>query len=384
MKNIDKELIDWAITQIKNNYPNDVDLLIGQKGACKTPDDAQTMAFDFFIPATEAGNNLAKTFVIEDMGYDLYPISWQRLKGIVNLEEPRMIFAFMKGEIIYSRTPEAEQQFLSLKKDLLHNLQDKKITFTKALEFLQTAMEIYLTMMFEEDICTVRKASGGIACQLMNGIAMVNGQYLKNGYGNLSLEMTNINNLPVDFESTYNNLLDAKTIDEIQSICHKLIKSTRNMFFALKKQQAEEENTQQRKVATKEATGACDSYSPCGTPNCCDSVNCTDNSINYDDLANWYQEARYSFRRIEYYAKQNSKEDCFLLGCYLQIEFDAIKDEFDLKTMDLLGAFESSQLTEFAKRAEKLENYIVGVLKEHKALLKIYKNFEDFAANVLS
>ena len=58
----------------------------------------------------------------------------------------------------------------------------------------------------------------------MNGIAMVNGQYLKNGYGNLSLEMTNINNLPVDFESTYNNLLDAKTIDEIQSICHKLIK----------------------------------------------------------------------------------------------------------------------------------------------------------------
>lgn len=366
MKNIDKELIDWAITQIKTDFPNDIDLLIGQKGACKTPNDDQTMSFDFFIPATEKGNSLAKTFVIEDMGYDLYPISWERVNGIVNLEEPRMIFAFMKGEILYSRTPEVEQQFLYLKKDLLLKLQDKKLTFTKALEFLQTAMEIYQTMMFEEDLCAVRKASGGIACQLMNGIAMVNGQYLKNGYGNLSLEMTNINNLPVEFEATYNMLLDAITIEEIQSICHKLIKSTRNMFFALKEKHEEEDKKAQRN--SKSNTDTTDSYA----------------SINYDDLANWYQEARYTFRRVEYYAKQNSKEDCFLLGCYLQIEFDAIKDEFDLKTMDLLGVFTSSKLSEFAERAAQLENYIVGVLTEHKASLKVYKTFEDFTANVLS
>ena len=35
MKNIDKDLIDWAIKKIENEYKDDVSLLLGRKGACK-------------------------------------------------------------------------------------------------------------------------------------------------------------------------------------------------------------------------------------------------------------------------------------------------------------------------------------------------------------
>ena len=121
MKNIDKELIDWAINKIKSEYKEDIALLIGQVGACKTPDDEQNMSFDFFVPATERGNNLATTFIIEDMGYDLYPISWERLEGIANFNEPRMIFAVAKGEVIYAKTEEYRKRFNDIKIKIKNN-----------------------------------------------------------------------------------------------------------------------------------------------------------------------------------------------------------------------------------------------------------------------
>ncbi len=346
MKNIDQELIEWAIDRIQSKYPDDIALLVGQYGACKTPEDEQKMAFDFFIPSTERGNQLSQTFVIEDMGYDLYPISWKRLQGIVDLKEPRMIFAFMKGEVIYAKDEEEKKHYYDMKQELLKNLEDPQITFPKALESLNTAMEIYQTMMFEDSLCAVRKAAGGVSCFLMNAIAMVNGQYLKNGYGNLTLEIERMHSVPDKFAETYDDIIHATTIKELQEFSHSLIKMTRDYFIAKKPQSNKNELSKEQ--------------------------------IDYDNLADWYQEARYTFRRIEYFAKKKSVENCFLLGCYIQIEFDAIQKEFELKDMDLLGVFDANNLEQFAMRAKELEEYIIEVLEKHHAALKIYDCLEEF------
>jgi len=66
------------------------------------------------------------------------------------------------------------------------------------------------------------------------------------------------------------------------------------------------------------------------------------------------------------------------LGCYLQIEFDAIQGEFALERMDLLGYFEWDNLLDFEKQVKKLEEYILTVLKENNIKLKIYDNLQIF------
>ena len=66
------------------------------------------------------------------------------------------------------------------------------------------------------------------------------------------------------------------------------------------------------------------------------------------------------------------------LGCYLQIEFDAIQGEFGLDRMDLLGYFEWDNLEHFEKQAKKLEEYILTVLKENNVKLKIYEDLQAF------
>lgn len=318
MKNIDKELVDWAVHKIETEYAQDVDLLIGQVGGGKIPTDEQNMVFDFFIPATERGYQLAQTFIIEDMGYDLYPISWERLKGIVEIEEPRMIFALGKGEVIYARTVKAKERFEKLKAEMLARLQDKAIHFPKSLEFLATAQDIFRNMLFEDSLCKIRKAAGGVCSYLMNSIAMVNGTYLESGYMNLTNDLHGMKDVPERFEEVFEEMLSANEVGEIRGKAYELINMTRQFLM------------DRRPVKEVEQT-----------------------EPNYDDLAMWYQEARYTFRRIQYFTSIGSAEDSYLLGCYLQIEFDAIQGDFALEEMDLMSSYREGEAIYIPKQEEK-------------------------------
>jgi|BioPla2DNA2_1021312.scaffolds.fasta_scaffold22317_1 hypothetical protein len=73
---------------------------------------------------------------------------------------------------------------------------------------------------------------------------------------------------------------------------------------------------------------------------------------NYDELAGWYEEARYTFRRIEYACKNNNFAECFHLGAYLQVELDILTEESALEKMDLLGSYDADNLAAFEKRAK--------------------------------
>lgn len=344
MKNIDKELVEWAVHKIQTEYREDVSLLIGQVGGGKIPTDEQNMVFDFFVPSTERGNQLACTFIIEDMGYDLYPISWERLERIANIEEPQMIFAFAKGEVIYAKNREEEVRFENLKAEMLLKLRDSMFHMPKSLEFLETAQEIFQTMLFEESLCNVRKAAGGVCCHLMNSIAMVNGTYLKSGYMNLTDNLHMMEDYPCEFEKAFTEMLSEREIDAIKKKVYELIRITRN--FLMKRIKTEGEKAKEP---------------------------------NFEDLVMWYQEMRYTFRRLAYFTGINSAEDSYLLGCYLQIEFDAVQEDFNLKKMDLLSAFDKEDLHGFAQKSEEIESYIVEVIEESNAPQNKYASFAEFA-----
>ena len=346
MKNIDKELVEWAINKIQTEYKDDVSLLIGQVGGGKNPTDEQNMVFDFFVPATERGFQLTRTFIIEDMGYDLYPMTWERLERIANIEEPNTIFAFAKGEVIYAKSQEEKTRFENLKAEMLSKLQDKAFQMPKSLEFLETAQEIFQTMLFEESLCNIRKAAGGVCSFLMSSIALVNGTYLKSGYMNLTNDLQEMKDYPCEFQKTFMEMISANETDVIREKVYELIKMTRKFLM--------------EKVTIEER----EAFEP-----------------NFEDLAMWYQEMRYTFRRISYFTGIKSVEDSYLLGCYLQIEFDAVQEDFHLKKMDLLSYFDKEDLGKFAKRAEEIEAYLVKVIEESNVHQNKYSSLEEFLKN---
>ncbi|WP_346939921.1 hypothetical protein [uncultured Clostridium sp.] len=342
MKNIDKELIEWAINKIETEFKGEISLLLGRKGACKGPEDGDDMAFDFFIPACDHGYSLARTFIIDDMGYDLFPMTWKRIEGLAALNEG-IAFCLADSEILYARNDADRERFELLRKTMFNNLKNKDFIYTKSLEKINSAMDIYKTMLFEKSLGNVRKAAGGIIEYLSQALAIINGTYINRDYG-YSERMKQINiltNIPANFLKNYEEILRAKEIETIFKEVHNLMEETREFF---------EQFTPEGKLK----------------------------SYNYDELAGWYEEARYTFRRIAYACKNNKFVDCFNLGYYLQIEFDILTEEAGLDNMDLLGSYDADDLSNFKKCAEKIEEYIVYEIKKHGAVLRKYDNLEEF------
>ncbi|MDO5292340.1 MAG: hypothetical protein Q4F05_06270 [bacterium] len=343
MKDIDKQLIDWAIDTIKSEYKEDVALLIGQKGGCKIPTDPQNVAFDFFVPATNRGYQLCRTFIIEDMGYDLYPISWERLEGIADLNE-RITFAFMNGVVLYARTKEEEKRFLDLQQTVRRRLADRSYCEKKALEKLEAVMEIYKTMAFAKELGQVRKAAGGIMMYLSYAIATVNGTYINGRFGKdqYVYEVMEMLERPDDYAKNCQEVIGGTTVEEVLKATHHLVETVREFLLGKIKKETEARN------------------------------------YNYEDLASWYYEARYSFRRLAYYTQQEDAFSSYELGCYLQIEFDELENEFGLEHMDLLGTYDVHNLKEYGKKAEQIEQYVLTVLKDQGIAVKIYPDLAHF------
>lgn len=101
-------LTKWVINKIENEYKDDIALLVGIKGH-STNGDGHGECFDFFVPATERGNELAETFIIDGVGHDLYPRSWERLEDSVNLDD--MALLLDQATILYARSEDDAKRF---------------------------------------------------------------------------------------------------------------------------------------------------------------------------------------------------------------------------------------------------------------------------------
>jgi len=343
MKTTNEKLLDWAIDKIKKEYKDDVALLIGND-SLKMEQDTEGLRFDYFVPLNEKGNNLAKTFIIDGIGYDLYPRSWKRIENMANLDDYNPT-CLGYSQILYYRSEEDKKQFLDMKNKLKENLENRDYMFKKALEKLNVAMEIYQTMMFEDSIGKVRMAAGFIADFLSVAVAFVNQTYFKYSQVEQMKELSEMKEIPENFIQYYKAIINAISVDELKHLCHVMILSTRK--FMIKNNPKKDDNIY---------------------------------NTNFRNLADWFQELCYTWRRVYYYCDQRDTEKVFVWGCYLQEELNTVKEEFGLKEMDLLSQFDTKDLSIFRKCAEELEKYIIDEINKHGVELDIYNTVEDFLA----
>jgi hypothetical protein len=356
MTNESKKLMEWVINKIKTEYPNDIALLIAVEGGAVNG-DGHGEPFDYFVPVTERGNELSQTFIIGNVGNDLYPRSWERCERTANLED-WATFCLGKGKILYSRTKMDEEQFEALRQKLFDNLKDPEFVYRKALERLDGAMDMYRTMMFEDRLYKVRGLAGYIHYFLAMCVAYLNNTYVGSGdihVGKVIHEYSKWKKLPMRFIEYYESILSAKTVGELRSITHLLIASARQ-FIAENKP----------------------------------SIVSTTKSPDYRELAEWYQELRTSWNRIYYYCGINDSDAVFMDACGIQNELSIICEEynlfhsfnieerFDLDELDLLGAFDVNNLKPLADRAAKLEQIIISAIEDNGIKIRRYDTLQEF------
>ena len=343
MKNTTNKLTEWAINKIKTEYPDDIALLIAVDGA-SINGDGHGEPFGYFIPSTERGNELAQTFIIDGVGNDLYPRSWERTERTANLDDLATP-CLGNAEVLYARSKEDEKRFEVIRKSLFENLADPVFVYKKALENLDIAMDFYKTMMFEERLYRARGLVGYIYHHLTVSVACLNNTYRKDWHNGFIKVLSQWNAIPDRFVEYYQAILAANTVGELKSLAHLVIASSRQFISRYKPENSEKAKT-----------------------------------LDYNRLAEWYQEIRTWWNRLYYFCDIKDSDAAFRESCQLQSELDIVGTEFGLGEMDLLGCFDTQNLEYLFCCALELEKVIVSVIESNGVIIKDYNTIEEFLA----
>lgn len=344
-------LTNWVIQKIEAEYKDDIALLIGIKGH-STDDDMHGECFDYFIPATERGYELSQTFIIDGVGHDLYPRSFERVALSAELQD--MSIVLTGATILYARSEADRARFEALQKRLYDNLSNEAFVYEKALSFLDRALEVYQSFVFEEKSYRARSEANVIHLYLSQTVATMNHTctdspiYSERQAYDTTPESSLyhcplMKQVPDGFFTYAGKLLTLQDIPTLRETVYKLIRTTRAFIL--------------------ERAPKTPSYSK---------------EINYDDLADWYQELSLTFRRIRYFCKNQMPEKAYTDACYLQNELLYVAEEFHLEEMNLLDSFHIDNLERLALRSDAVEQEVLRTLSVHGIQINSYASIDEF------
>ncbi|MDR1464852.1 MAG: hypothetical protein LBJ11_06090 [Oscillospiraceae bacterium] len=334
------KLTRWATDKIQRDYPEDIALLVGIAHGCRDG-SGHGECFDYFVPATERGNELGREIHIGGINHDLYPRDWARCERTADFED-RVTFCLADGEILWARSPADAARFEALRQRAKDHLTDPEFMYRKALERLDEAMDIYRNMLFEERLCQLRMAAGHAFRCLLDAALYLNGKYRRPHDGHRRA-MAAGGALPDHVETYYSALLQAKTAGELRSITHMLIQTARHFIAA-------------HRSAKEEPVSPVD--------------------IRW--LADWYLEMSLTWRRLRFFCGENNADAAFVDACTLQSECNDVAEEFGLPEMDILGNFDPDNLAALAGQATRAEEEIAAFLADAGQPLERHATFEEF------
>lgn len=332
------QVIKWAVDTIKREYAEDVSLLLlygsYENGTSNDLSDVDL----YFIPKTERAYELNQTFIIGDIGYDLFPMSWHRVEEIANFND-RLLPCVGDVKILYVNSVEDETRFKNLQLTLQKHLSDPCFMLSKAKQRLNEAKKTIGELIIASTGGESRLHAASILCELAECVAFLNQTYFHRGLKTQFEDLKQMRHLPLHFLELYDFIVNTTSDEERQMACIALIKSTE---FLVSHQDAQERN------------------------------------IDYDQLIGRYEELCSSFNKIYTHCKLQNAVLVYLSAAQVQEELNDITQSFNFPSFDLLGHFDASNLEEFSLEAFKIENDLIATLDDYVIPIRSFSNIETF------
>lgn len=328
----------WVIDTVKEKYADDVALVISH--TTLRIDDEPTVSY--FVPVTDRGNELARTFILNGEGFDVWGIPWERLERFAELEEYN-ITVLADSEILYAKDDEWASRFEQLRSKQLSNLADAAKMRKCALKAYAQAKELYTEMLFAEG-SDIRMIAGYVLDYLARAVAFCNHTYFKKSQIAQLEELQQLNQtgkVPEGFCELYLSVI--KESDEIRQKekCRKAVMILREYLEKIYPDDAPKEH-------------------------------------NFQDLADWYAELSYTWLRLRHYAAEEDYIKVYMWGIFLQNELNGVCEDFGLEKPELMSCFDCKDISGFISRADELENRIRRAITSGGGVIREYSSEEDF------
>ncbi len=350
------KVVKYVLEKINKEFKEDIELLVCYGSYVNGTENEMSDVDMYFIPRNNSGYELGETFILDGIGFDIFGMSWERVEGIADFKEH---LSPLVGDvkIIYNHSKNSLENFEKLQDKLKNNLADYEFMQSCAILKIKNAVQIYNKMGQVSNIDEVRESAGYIQMAIADAIAYMNQTYFHKGLKKQYEDLVGIINKPSKLIELYNCIYVEEYGNNIREYCYEIIKSTidffeLNKFIELK----------------KDTVVICDSEF--------ESANEIRRSIDYKEVALWYEELISTFNKIYVCANEGNYRFAFTTASMLQ---NSLKNESGLylENVDLLSHYVFDDLQKLAVATKEIERTCVTLIEENKGQIRRVNSVED-------
>ncbi|WP_379146791.1 kanamycin nucleotidyltransferase C-terminal domain-containing protein [Paenibacillus sp. sgz500992] len=215
------------VHQIEKVYSEDI-ALVAYYGSYAQGTATKRSDLDFFfIPATPEGYGASIQFIIDDISFDFWPISWERAASMASFEEFKTsIIADCK--LLYVRSEEDRERFMKLREPIssMQSPENRRNRVGKAeAEFCNVYTHLYKLCRAgaSENIAYYRTEAYGLLTRGLQSLALLNGTYYKSGFGKNREQVLSLPLQPPRLEPLMETIMRSSVTSEIVEACEELV-----------------------------------------------------------------------------------------------------------------------------------------------------------------
>lgn len=342
------KLVKWIVNKVKTEFANDISLVLIYGSYVNGTANSKSDVDCYYIPKTEHGYNLAVDFMIEGVGYDIFPIPWERIEKIADLFE-NMSPLVGDVNIIYANSADDVERFKTMQGRMKSNLLNDKYVKEIAARRCEEAGKLCTMLNQRHSASEVRKIAGFIIMTLADAVAVYNHDYYHFGLKKQFEDLQNkFPNVPRNIVDGYQNVIKAIDIGDVAKYAIKLLEDVcKYLDITFTLQKISEHKSQEV------------------------------NKVDASWLASLYEEISSTFNKIYVCCETGNYILAFLSAVCLQRDLDDAKAA-GCPVYELLNDFNYKELDKLSETTRRVERDFVQLITDNGGQIKKYDSFEQF------
>jgi hypothetical protein len=365
------DIADVLVNHVKAKYADDIAIVAYYGSYALGTANARSDLDFFFIPDTPEGYRASLQFIIDGIGFDFWPIGWERAERIATLVES-LTTVIADCRLLYVRSEADLNRFMKLRENVAGMLKpDNYITLVAKAEAELQDSYVHLYKMsgadFSTDLSYTRTEAYRVATKVFQSLALLNRTYYIRGWGQNMKQIMQLPRKPKRLQQLLDILMTSQSGPEIRSSCEELAADT----LAL--------------ILTEKETLT-------GPPSYCDR------------MTGFYEEAKGTLNKIITACEKNDFNTAFFAAIGIQDEIsralffaekgimpaEAVSpmqglDVYrQLELPDLVALLDPNNLTPLREAVQRLDQAMQHLLAAKGVEIKRFDTVADFAAFVRS
>lgn len=345
------KIIEVIMKEMKEKCPDAIDL-IGIGGSFCNGDIYEKSDLDLVIIYNDdRAKCLDKCFIIEDVGFDVYTQDWNRFEAMAEYNHPYVTKLFDLN-VVYSRNEEVLQKYKLYQNRVKYNMGNTELVNKHIGEHFSKVLSSVNSLQDVSNIGVAYRKLASIIKEIEFILFMVNRTYVRRGTKRVPEEIASLQVLPQDFLPIYNEIVNCKTLEEIQNKVIMLVSPIKNLLDSM---DISYESTEEKKNSLEKR------------------------AINVTNLPGTYEEIYSNWKNKMYHAVDiNSTYLSFVTMSSCQEFYDEMADEFDIPRIELLANYNPDDLKGNAIAFDNALNEWKKLYDMFGLTVQYYSNLEEF------